>query len=60
MLDLILLPELRARMSRLGSQRASHFSWQKTARETLGVYYSVLEQRHTARNRAVPASLPQP
>jgi glycosyltransferase involved in cell wall biosynthesis len=60
MLDLIQLPELRARMSRLGSQRASHFSWQKTARETLGVYYSVLDQRHAARSKAVPASLSQP
>jgi len=59
MLDLIQLPELRARMSRLGSQRATHFSWQKTARETLGVYYSVLDQRHTARSRAVSASLSQ-
>jgi glycosyltransferase involved in cell wall biosynthesis len=60
MLDLILLPDLRARMSRLGSQRATHFSWQKTARETLGVYYRVIEQHQPARSRAVPASLPQP
>jgi glycosyltransferase involved in cell wall biosynthesis len=59
MLDLIQLPELRARMSRLGSQRATHFSWQKTARETLGVYYSVLDQRHAARSRVVSASLSQ-
>ena len=59
MLDLIQLPELRGRMSRLGSQRATQFSWQKTARETLGVYYSVLDQRHTARNRVLPASLTQ-
>jgi glycosyltransferase involved in cell wall biosynthesis len=60
MLDLILLPELRARMSRLGSQRATQFSWQKTAHETLEVYYSVLGQPQPARSRAVSASLHQP
>ncbi len=59
MLDLILLPELRARMRRLGSQRATQFSWQKTARETLEVYYDVLDQRQPARSGAVPASLPR-
>ena len=60
MLDLILLPELRARMSRLGSQRATQFSWQKTAHETLGVYYGVLGQHQPARSRTATASLPQP
>jgi len=60
MLDLIQLPELRARMSRLGSQRATQFSWQKTAHETLAVYYSVLGQHQPARGRAVPASFHQP
>jgi len=60
MLDLILLPDLPARMSRLGSQRATHFSWQKTAHDTLAVYYGVLEQCQPARSRTVTAPLHQP
>jgi glycosyltransferase involved in cell wall biosynthesis len=52
MLDLIQLPELRARMRRLGSHRATHFSWKKTAQETLAVYYNVVEQRPAARRAA--------
>ncbi len=32
MADLLLDSELRARMERLGLQRAAHFSWQKSAR----------------------------
>jgi glycosyltransferase involved in cell wall biosynthesis len=59
MLDLILLPELRTRMRRLGSHRAAHFSWQKTAQETLEVYYNVLEQRQPARGGAVRESISQ-
>jgi glycosyltransferase involved in cell wall biosynthesis len=39
--DLLLDSELRARMERLGSQRAAHFSWEKTARRTLEVYNEV-------------------
>jgi glycosyltransferase involved in cell wall biosynthesis len=39
--DLLLNPELRARMERLGTQRASLFSWEKTAAQTLDVYYAV-------------------
>lgn len=39
--DLILNPELRARMERLGLQRAACFSWDKAAERTLGVYYEV-------------------
>jgi glycosyltransferase involved in cell wall biosynthesis len=46
MTDLLLQPELRARMERLGLHQASHFSWQLTAKRTLEVYYEV------ARNRA--------
>ena len=34
--DVLLDSELRARMERLGLQRAAHFSWQKTAQKTLG------------------------
>ncbi len=36
--------ELRARMERLGLQRAAHFSWQKTAQRTLEVFHEVLEK----------------
>src|SRR3954447_18697092 len=41
--DLLLDPELRARMERLGLQRAAHFSWQKTAERTLDVFREVAE-----------------
>jgi glycosyltransferase involved in cell wall biosynthesis len=57
MLDLIQLPELRTRMQRLGQQRASHFSWQKTAQETLGVYYEVVEQYQPARGTVLTAPI---
>ena len=39
--DILLTPELRARMERLGLQRAATFTWQKTARLTLDVYEEV-------------------
>lgn len=39
--DLLLSAELRARMERLGLQRAAHFSWQKTAEKTLEVFTEV-------------------
>jgi glycosyltransferase involved in cell wall biosynthesis len=41
MRDLLLDAELRARMERLGMQRAGIFNWDRTARETLDVYYEV-------------------
>jgi glycosyltransferase involved in cell wall biosynthesis len=41
--DLLLDPELRSRMERLGLQRAAHFSWQKTAERTLDVFREVAE-----------------
>jgi glycosyltransferase involved in cell wall biosynthesis len=37
--DLLLDPELRARMERRGLQHASHYSWKKSAAATLDVYY---------------------
>jgi glycosyltransferase involved in cell wall biosynthesis len=40
--DLLLDAELRSRMERRGLQRAAHFSWQKTARQTLDVYEQVV------------------
>jgi len=39
MRDLLLNPELRIRMERLGAQRAAMFSWERTAARTLDVYY---------------------
>lgn len=41
MRDLLLDSELRTRMERLGSHRATLFSWEKTARQTLDAYYEV-------------------
>jgi len=40
-LDLALDPDLRARMGRLGLARSAHFSWRKSAEQTLQVYYEV-------------------
>lgn len=54
--DLLLDPELRTRMERLGLQRASGFQWKDAARRTLAVYHEVAESR--MRNRwhgGVPA-----
>ncbi len=41
--DILLDSELRARMERLGLQRAATFTWQKSARATLEVYREVVE-----------------
>jgi glycosyltransferase involved in cell wall biosynthesis len=41
MIDLLIDPELRQRFERLGHQRAALFSWQKSAEQTLNVYYEV-------------------
>jgi glycosyltransferase involved in cell wall biosynthesis len=52
MLDLLLDGELRARMERLGLQRAAQFSWRRTAQKTLEVYYEVADSRaRVARER---------
>ena len=41
MRDLLLNPELRMRMERLGTQRAAMFNWERTAARTLDLYYEV-------------------
>jgi glycosyltransferase involved in cell wall biosynthesis len=41
MRDLLLNPELRQRMERLGVQRAATFSWASSAAKTLDLYYAV-------------------
>lgn len=58
MADILLDPELRARMERLGIQRAAHFSWQNSARATLEVYKNIVEQsRVGARTMAASAGV---
>jgi glycosyltransferase involved in cell wall biosynthesis len=41
MIDVLVDPELRTRLERLGHQRAALFSWQRSAEQTLNVYYEV-------------------
>jgi glycosyltransferase involved in cell wall biosynthesis len=53
--DLLLDAELKARMERLGLQRAAHFNWQKTAQKTLEVYFEVAERFVSPARRAKPA-----
>ena len=54
MLDILLDPELRARLERLGLQRAAAFSWETSAARTLQVYYEVAGRRRR-RDRVVAA-----
>jgi len=46
--DVLLDPELRGRMERLGLQRAAGFTWKKSARATLDVYKEVVSGRRPA------------
>lgn len=58
MRDLLIDSELRTRMERLGQHRATLFSWEKTARKTLDVYYEVAGSRpQCAAPAATPVSL---
>jgi glycosyltransferase involved in cell wall biosynthesis len=52
MRDMLLNPELRARMERLGAQRAPMFSWETSAAKTLDLYYEVAGK---AGEKRVPA-----
>jgi len=54
MRDLLLNPELRLRMERLGVQRAAMFSWTSSAAKTLDLYYAVAGA--STRSAAVPKS----
>jgi glycosyltransferase involved in cell wall biosynthesis len=56
MADLLRDTQLRTRMERLGLQRAAHFSWQKSAAQTLDVYHDVAE-RAGARRRPISAAI---
>ena len=53
--DLLIDSELRARMERLGLQRSTLYNWDRTARQTLEVYYDVAGSAHRA---AVRTSIP--
>jgi glycosyltransferase involved in cell wall biosynthesis len=61
MRDVLLDPELRGRMERLGLQRASQFTWERTAQRTLEIYHEVagsrIAQTETVRG-GVPVSRP--
>jgi glycosyltransferase involved in cell wall biosynthesis len=52
MRDLLLDSELRMRMERLGSHRATLFSWEQTARQTLEAYYEVADDGQRIGERA--------
>ena len=51
MTDVLTDGELRARMERLGQQRASSFTWERTARRTLEIYYEVAGAAPKVRRR---------
>ncbi|MEX2260883.1 MAG: glycosyltransferase family 1 protein [Bryobacteraceae bacterium] len=57
MAGLLLDGELRGHMERLGRQRAAQFTWQRTARKTLEVYYEVAGASTHARQATAVASL---
>ena len=60
MADLLLDAELRARMERLGAQRAAMFSWERSAGRTLDVYYEVANPARVRQAvRAAAVSLPR-
>jgi glycosyltransferase involved in cell wall biosynthesis len=48
MADVLLDPELRLRLERLGAHRATLFSWERAAQRTLDVYYEVAGGRRPA------------
>ncbi|HBY62534.1 MAG TPA: hypothetical protein DEH78_22150 [Solibacterales bacterium] len=58
LLDLLLNPELRMRMERLGLKRAAQFTWERTARQTLDVYYRVAGARRERARAKREKSLP--
>ena len=56
MADLLLDAELRTRMERLGAQRATMFSWEKNARQTLEIYYEIADQAKRTSSPSVKAA----
>jgi len=57
MADLLVDPELRARMERLGLMRASQFNWNTSARKTLEIYCEVAGRHRAPAGRAAPARI---
>ena len=55
--DLVIDNELRARMERLGQQRATQFSWQRTAELTLRVYHAVVGSEQPVSVATKPATV---
>jgi glycosyltransferase involved in cell wall biosynthesis len=55
--DLLRDAELRARMERLGQQRATHFNWQTSAQRTLDVYHEVAERNRRGDPHRAHASI---
>ncbi len=55
MRDLLLNPELRQRMERLGQQNAAQFSWARTAQMTIEVYHEVCGENLRTRSRKATA-----
>jgi len=53
MRDLLLNPELRQRMERLGMQRAATFSWESNAGKTLDLYYAVAGETRPGSERTM-------
>ena len=60
MRDLLLDAELRTRMERLGLHRATLFSWEKTARKTLDVYYEIAGRGRVRTPSAKPCFFSRP
>jgi glycosyltransferase involved in cell wall biosynthesis len=50
--DVLLDGEMRARLERLGTQRAASFTWERAAQRTLDVYYEVAG---VSKSKTVPA-----
>ncbi len=53
--DILIDSELRTRMERLGQQRASLFTWERTARRTLEIYQDVVQVGQPAIAASNPA-----
>jgi glycosyltransferase involved in cell wall biosynthesis len=58
MADILLDPELRARMERLGLKNAARFNWKFSASATLDVYKDVLAERRAGSLERVPVLTP--
>jgi len=58
--DILIDGELRARMERLGQQRAAQFQWRTAASKTLDTYYQVVEAGHrVSRDSRRAAAVPR-